>query len=126
LPLVDIDIYELCFADCDCDDGTSAARQVCSIDNSLQTRVAVHNTLAFFVGHSHGLLVCNCHLFCQSGKNICRKCLDSSSGGEGNIEDSENEEARAVSEDASAISEGASTISPEIVQKMVNSDVYRG
>ena len=120
LPLVDIDIYDVCFADCD---DKSAARQVCSIDNSLQTSVAVHNTLAFFVGHSHGLLVCNCHLFCQPGKNICRKCLDSSSG-EGNIEDSENEEARAVSEDASAISEGASTISPEIVQKMVNSDVY--
>lgn len=124
LPSVDIDIYELCFADCD--DGTSAARQVCSIDNSLQTRVAVPNILAFFVGHSHGLLVCNCHLFCQPGKNICRKCLDSSSGGERNSEDSENEEARAVCEDASAISEGASTISPEIVQKMVNSDVYRG
>lgn len=123
LPVVDLDIYDLCFADCD--DGTSATRQVCSIDNSLQTRVAVYNTLALFLGHSHGLLVCNCHLFCQPGKNICRKCLDSSSG-ERNSEDSESEEARAVSEDASAISEGASTISPEIVQKMVNSDVYRG
>lgn len=100
----------------------TSARQVCSIDTSLRTKVAVHNMLAFFVKHSHGLLVCNCNLFCQRGKDICRKCIGSTSS-DGNIEDSENE-ALAVSEDASTISPDASTISPESVQRMVNSDAY--